>query len=118
MPWPIDIGPGNQSPRSERIEHRSRLASWKKPPRRIETTECITCDSCLRACPPEFGAVFDRGLDVVIVPELCSGCPACVVVCPVDCIYVDEAWQPTGDELWSHVELTNRGPAPVPTTRS
>jgi electron transport complex protein RnfB len=114
MPWPIDIGTSNQTARSDRILERSRTP-WKNPPRRIETTECITCDSCLRACPPEFGAIFDRGLDVVIVPELCSGCPACVVVCPVDCIYVDEAWQPTTDELWSHVELTGRAAASTTT---
>jgi electron transport complex protein RnfB len=111
MPWPTDIPAGNQSARSDRITRRDRSQSWKKPPRRIETTECITCDTCLRHCPPEFGAIFDRGLDVVIVPELCSGCPACVVVCPVDCIYLDEDWQPTPEDLWSHVALTSAGPS-------
>ncbi|MEV0130312.1 4Fe-4S dicluster-binding protein [Dactylosporangium sp. NPDC050688] len=118
MPWPSEIPPRNQAPRSERIAQQSRLASWRKPPRRIETTECITCDTCLRHCPPEFGAIFDRGLDVVIVPELCSGCPACVVVCPVDCIYVDEDWRPSTDDVWSLVELTDRaGAASAPTPR-
>jgi Na+-translocating ferredoxin:NAD+ oxidoreductase subunit B len=91
---------------AERIARRSRADNWKKPPRRIETSECITCDSCLRGCPAEFGAIFDLGLDVVIVPELCSGCPACVLECPVDCIYVDEEWTPTGDAMWNHIELT------------
>jgi Na+-translocating ferredoxin:NAD+ oxidoreductase subunit B len=95
--------------RSERIENRARHDGWKKPPRRIERSECITCDSCLRSCPPEFDAIFDNGLDVVIVPELCSGCPACVLVCPVDCIYVDEDWTPTGPDLWSYVGLTAGG---------
>ncbi|MGV9351317.1 4Fe-4S ferredoxin [Streptomyces spiralis] len=94
------------SERADRIARRSRAGNWKKPPRRIEPSECITCDSCLRGCPAEFGAVFDRGLDVVIVPELCSGCPACVLECPVDCIYVDEDWTPTDDAMWSHIELT------------
>jgi electron transport complex protein RnfB len=94
------------SERADRIAERSRAGNWNKPPRRIETSECITCDSCLRGCPAEFGAIFDRGLDVVIVPELCSGCPACVLECPVDCIYVDEDWTPTDDTLWTHVELT------------
>ncbi|MFB7657738.1 MULTISPECIES: 4Fe-4S ferredoxin [unclassified Streptomyces] len=94
------------SERADRIAHRSRAENWKKPPRRIEASECITCDSCLRGCPAEFGAIFDRGLDVVIVPELCSGCPACVLECPVDCIYVDEDWSPTDDAMWNHVELT------------
>jgi electron transport complex protein RnfB len=101
-----DITPAARDARSERIANHSRNDNWKKPPRRIEASECITCDSCLRSCPPEFGAIFDRGLDVVIVPELCSGCPACVLVCPVDCIYVDEDWSPTGAELWNHVGLT------------
>lgn len=118
MPWPVDLGSGDQASRSVRIGLRTRSTTWKKPPRRIETTECITCDSCLRHCPPAFGAIFDRGLDVVIVPELCSGCPACVVVCPVDCIYVDEDWRPTSDDLWSHVELTGTVPTTEPTQTS
>jgi electron transport complex protein RnfB len=92
--------------RQQRIKTRSRSDAWRKPARRIELTECITCDSCVRSCPPEFGAIFDLGLDVVIIPELCSGCPSCVLVCPVDCIYVDPAWSPTGNDLWAHVELT------------
>jgi electron transport complex protein RnfB len=92
--------------RAERIATRSRHDGWRQPPRRIETSECITCDTCLRNCPPEFGAIFDRGLDVVIVPELCAGCPACVLACPVDCIYVAEDWTPTGADVWSHIELT------------
>jgi electron transport complex protein RnfB len=95
--------------RDERITTRSRNAAWRKPPRRIEPSECITCDTCVRNCPPEFGAIFDRGLDVVIVPELCSGCPVCVLVCPVDCIYVDEDWERTGNDMWNHIELTAEG---------
>lgn len=95
--------------RATRISGRSRSENWKKPPRRIEASECITCDTCLRSCPPEFGAIFDRGLDVVIVPELCSGCPACVMVCPVDCIYVDEEWAATDEQMWNHIDLTTGG---------
>jgi electron transport complex protein RnfB len=92
--------------RTERVTTRSRDPEWKKPPRRIESSECITCDMCLRSCPAEFGAIFDRGLSVVIVPELCSGCPVCVLACPVDCIYVDEEWTPTDTDTWNHVGLT------------
>ncbi|MFI6542797.1 4Fe-4S dicluster-binding protein [Streptomyces prunicolor] len=106
MPGSIKQVPLTHTGRSERIDARTRAENWRKPPRRIETSECITCDMCLRHCPPEFGAIFDSGLNVVIVPELCSGCPACVLVCPVDCIYVDEEWSPTGNDLWTHVELT------------
>jgi electron transport complex protein RnfB len=106
MPWAKDISPAAGAARSDRINTRARSAAWKKPPRRIETSECITCDTCVRNCPPEFGAIFDRGLDVVIIPELCSGCPVCVMVCPVDCIYVDEEWTPTDTDMWNHVALT------------
>ncbi|AKG44993.1 4Fe-4S dicluster domain-containing protein [Streptomyces xiamenensis] len=106
MPLPKETSPVPNAGRDERIARRARGDNWRKPPRRIEASECITCDLCLRNCPEEFGAIFDRGLDVVIVPELCSGCPACVLVCPMDCIYVDEEWAPTGDVLWDHVGLT------------
>lgn len=101
-----DAPPEAVTGRSERIATRSRSEVWKKQPRRIESSECITCDMCVRSCPPEFGAIFDRGLDVVIIPELCSGCPVCVMVCPVDCIYVDGEWSPTDNDVWGHVELT------------
>jgi Na+-translocating ferredoxin:NAD+ oxidoreductase subunit B len=63
-----------QYERRARWAHRAAIEEReleKKPPRRIEASECITCDTCLRNCPPEFGAIFDSGLDVVIVPELC-----------------------------------------------
>ncbi|WP_141579104.1 4Fe-4S ferredoxin [Actinomadura sp. WMMA1423] len=111
MPWAKDTlsVAASGAGRAERIARRSREGNWKKPPRRIETSECITCDLCLRNCPPEFGAIFDLGLDVVIVPELCSGCPVCVMVCPVDCIYVDEEWDPTEAPMWDHVDLTAGG---------
>src|SRR3954452_5074177 len=109
MPWTKESSSRARGERAEWIAQRSRNTKWKKPPRRIESSECITCDRCVRNCPPEFGAIFDRGLDVVIVPELCSGCPVCVMVCPVDCIYVDEEWNETDDEMWNHIELTAGG---------
>ncbi|MER5382907.1 4Fe-4S dicluster-binding protein [Streptomyces sp. NPDC002688] len=111
MPRVKDTPSTAASKRTERVARQSRDENWKKPPRRIETSECITCDTCLRSCPPEFGAIFDDGLNVVIVPELCSGCPVCVMVCPVDCIYVDEEWTATEARMWDHVGLTARGPA-------
>jgi H+/Na+-translocating ferredoxin:NAD+ oxidoreductase subunit B len=111
MPRTKEASPGSGTGRSDRIANRSRNESWRKSPRRIEASECITCDLCVRNCPPEFGAIFDRGLDVVIVPELCSGCPVCVLVCPVDCIYVDDEWSPTVDDMWTHVGLTAGGPS-------
>ena len=109
MPWTKETPAPASAGRTQRVAQRSRPENWKKPPRRIETSECITCDMCLRSCPPEFGAIFDRGLDVVIVPELCSGCPVCVMVCPVDCIYVDEQWPTTDAQMWDHIDLTADG---------
>lgn len=109
MPWAKESSARASSGRAERIAKRSRNPDWKKPVRRIEPAECINCDTCVRNCPPEFGAIFDIGLDVIIIPELCSGCPVCVLVCPVDCIYVDEEWSPTGDDMWNHIELTAEG---------
>lgn len=96
----------SRTERTGRIDDRSRHTDWRKPPRRIEESECIGCDSCLRACPEEFGAIVNNGLDVVIIPELCSGCPKCVVACPVDCIYVDEDWSPTRERVWNLAENT------------
>jgi electron transport complex protein RnfB len=59
--------------RLERIETHERNPKWKNVPLRIEMSECINCDACLRHCPTQFGAIFNHGADVVIVPELCSG---------------------------------------------
>jgi len=110
MAWAKQTPYAATTGRADRVAQRARHDGWKKPPRRIEASECITCDLCLRNCPPEFGAIFDRGLDVVIVPELCSGCPVCVMVCPVDCIYVDEDWSETDPQMWNHIELTTEDP--------
>lgn len=104
MPWKKESSANARSGRIDRIRSRTRDEGWKKPPRRIEASECITCDTCVRNCPPEFGAIFDRGLDVIIIPELCSGCPVCVMVCPVDCIYVDDDWTSTDNDMWNLIE--------------
>jgi Na+-translocating ferredoxin:NAD+ oxidoreductase subunit B len=86
--------------RLERIAEHERNAKWKNPPLRIEMSECINCDACLRHCPSQFGAIFNHGADVVIIPELCSGCDKCLPACPVDCIYPDPDWHPAPDEWW------------------
>ena len=93
--------PGGAS-RLERIEERVRNPKWKQQPFRIEMSECINCDTCLRHCPPQFGAIFNHGIDVVILPELCSGCGKCLPpVCPVDCIYPDPNWTPAPEDWWT-----------------
>lgn len=82
-----------RSPRAERIEQRTRSVKWRKAPLRIEMLECINCDKCIPACPPQFGAIVQYGIDVVIIPELCSGCDKCLPVCPVDCIHPNPEWE-------------------------
>jgi electron transport complex protein RnfB len=79
--------------RSERITARARNPRWKLAPLRIEVLECIDCDKCISHCPPQFGAIFRHGIDVVIVPELCSGCDKCLPPCPVDCILPYPDWE-------------------------
>ncbi len=86
--------------RAERLEHQERNPKWKSPPLRIEMAECINCDACLRHCPTQFGAIFNHGIDVVIIPELCSGCDKCLPACPVDCIYPDPEWSPAPTDWW------------------
>ncbi|MGW3313403.1 4Fe-4S dicluster-binding protein [Streptomyces sp. NPDC001073] len=87
--------------RPDRVAARERPEKWQRPPLRIESNECISCDACIAACPPSLGAVFRRDGGLVIVPELCSGCGLCVApVCPVDCISENQDWTPTSEELW------------------
>ncbi len=88
------------STRPERIADRTRNPKWKNPPLLIDMSICINCDTCIRHCPPQFGAIFNHGLDVIIIPELCSGCDKCLDPCPVDCIYPDPDWTPAVDAWW------------------
>jgi Na+-translocating ferredoxin:NAD+ oxidoreductase subunit B len=95
--------------RSDRIATRERNAKWKNPPLRIEMAECINCDACLRACPDQFGAIFNHGPDVVIIPELCSGCDKCLPACPVNCIYPFSDWEAVSypQEWWEEPGSSN-----------
>ena len=88
------------STRDERVRSHERNPKWKLPAVRIEMSECINCDACLRACPPQFGAIFNHGPDVVVIAELCSGCGKCLPACPVDCIYDDPEPTTTPDAWW------------------
>ena len=102
---------GMSAARTERIATRTRSPKWHNDPLRIEMLECINCDACLRACPPQFGAIFNHGPDVVIIPELCSGCDKCLPACPVNCIYPFPEWEATavpGD--WWEEPLTSNDP--------
>ena len=97
--YPFAVASGT---REERIASHERNAKWQNPPLRIEMSECINCDACLRHCPDQFGAIFNHSIDVIIVPELCSGCLKCLPACPVDCIYVDDDWKPAPEDWWQH----------------
>ena len=59
----------------------------------------------MRACPAHFGAIFNDGIDVKVIPELCSGCNRCIGVCPVDCIYPDSDWKPAPSALWRYASV-------------
>ena len=55
--------------------------------------ECIACDACTDECPN--GAIEEGDPIYVIDPDRCTECvghydePACIAVCPVDCIIPD-----------------------------
>lgn len=88
------------STRAERMANRARNPKWLNPALHIDMSICINCDTCIRHCPPHFGAIFNHGIDVVIIPELCSGCLKCVDPCPVDCIHPIEDGMETPADWW------------------
>ncbi len=67
------------------------------------TEECIACDACVDECPNE--AISEGDPIYIIDPDRCTECvghydePACVAVCPVDCIKLDPDTQETLEEL-------------------
>lgn len=68
---------------------------------------CIDCDACFRACPKPLGAIVNHAAEVIIIPELCSGCTKCVAVCPVDCIHPDPHWRPSSEDRWAELEAND-----------
>ena len=91
------------STRAERIASHDRNRKWQSPPLAIDMSICINCDTCIRHCPPQFGAIFNHGIDVIILPELCSGCGKCLPpVCPVDCIVEDPDWKASPADWWEY----------------
>ena len=69
----------------------------------IISDECINCDVCLPDCPN--GAISQGEEIYEIDPKLCTECvghhdePACVEICPVDCIAIDPKHIESQDEL-------------------
>ena len=87
--------------RAERLESQQRNPKWQNPALWIDMSICINCDTCIRHCPPQFGAIFNHGIDVIIIPELCSGCLKCIDPCPVDCIHpLPDDFGDTPEDWW------------------
>ncbi len=67
------------------------------------TDECINCDVCEPECPND--AIYQGEIIYEIKPSACTECVGhfdetqCVVVCPVDCIFVDPENTETEKEL-------------------
>ncbi len=65
--------------------------------------DCIACDSCVDECPN--GAIEEGDPIYVIEPDYCTECvghydePACIAVCPQDCIVSDPDNIETSQEL-------------------
>jgi len=67
------------------------------------TDDCIACDACRDECPNQ--AIEEGDPIYVIDPDRCTECvghydePACIAVCPVDCIIPDPDNVETVEEL-------------------
>ena len=72
------------------------------------TDECINCDVCEPQCP---NTAIYMGVDIYeIDPSRCTECvghfdePQCQVVCPVECIIVDESHSESREQLQAKYE--------------
>ena len=67
------------------------------------TDECIACDACRDECPND--AIEEADPIYIIDPDRCTECvghydePACISVCPVDCITPDPDNIESAEEL-------------------
>ncbi len=69
----------------------------------IITEECIACDACREECP---NTAIEEGDPIYVIDtDRCTECygyydePACIAVCPVDCIISDPDNQESIEEL-------------------
>ncbi len=76
------------------------------------TDECIACDACRDECPN--CAIEEADPIYIIDPDICTECvghydePACISVCPVDCIVPDKDNIESMEELrLKFVQLTS-----------
>lgn len=60
------------------------------PMTHVVTSNCQRCmyTDCVETCPVD--CFFDAGSQLVIDPELCIDCAACIAACPVAAIYADD----------------------------
>ena len=67
------------------------------------TDQCINCDVCEPECPND--AIYQGELIYEIEAEKCTECVGhfeseqCIVVCPVDCIFVDPKYSESQQQL-------------------
>lgn len=75
------------------------------------TDQCVNCDVCEPACPNR--AIYQGPQVYEIDPERCTECvghfdePQCVVVCPVECIFVDPDRIETREQLLAKADRLN-----------
>lgn len=75
------------------------------------TDQCINCDVCEPACPNK--AIHQGPQIYEIDPERCTECVGhhdeaqCVVVCPVECIFIDPANPESHEQLLAKAERLN-----------
>lgn len=72
------------------------------------TDQCVNCDVCEPVCPNR--AIYLGPRIYEIDPTRCTECvghyeePQCVVVCPVECIFVDESQPESREQLLAKLE--------------
>ncbi|HWS27241.1 MAG TPA: YfhL family 4Fe-4S dicluster ferredoxin [Xanthomonadales bacterium] len=72
------------------------------------TDQCVNCDVCEPACPNQ--AIYQGARVYEIDPTRCTECvghfdePQCIVVCPVECIFVDPDHIETQEQLQAKTE--------------
>ena len=74
----------------------------------IITDVCVNCDVCEPECPNQ---AISMGPEIYIInPDLCTECvghfgePQCQIVCPVECIPLDENHFETREQLQAKYE--------------
>jgi len=69
----------------------------------IDIEQCKGCELCIPACPPEVLAMStplnDRGVPYPELSPGCTGCGACLLVCPDFCFAVYRYHEPVEHEM-------------------